>query len=48
MIGTMLVIEAETKEAVEAFVAGDPYALADVYASVAIHPFNWGLGNPDG
>jgi uncharacterized protein YciI len=46
MIGTMLVVEAETKGEVEAFVAGDPYVAADVYASVAVHPYNWGLGNP--
>lgn len=46
MIGTMLVIEAGAKAEVEAFVAGDPYVAADVYASVAIHPYNWGLGNP--
>jgi uncharacterized protein len=48
MVGSMLVIEAETKADVEAFVAGDPYVAADVYASVAVHPFTWGLGNPDG
>lgn len=46
MIGTMLVVEAASAAAVESFVAGDPYQLADVYQSVTIHPFNWGLGNP--
>jgi uncharacterized protein YciI len=46
MIGTMLVVEAGTRQDVEAFVAGDPYVEADVYGSVAIHSFNWGLGNP--
>lgn len=46
MIGTMLVIEAGAKADVEAFVAGDPYVTGDVYGSVAIHPYNWGLGNP--
>lgn len=46
MIGTMLIAEAATKQEVEAFVAEDPYVAADVYASVAIHPYNWGLGNP--
>ena len=46
MIGTMLVVEAESKDLVSRPVAQDPYVCADVYASVAIHPFNWGLGNP--
>jgi uncharacterized protein len=46
MIGTMLIVEAATRQQVESFVAGDPYVFADVYGSVAIHPYNWGLGNP--
>jgi len=46
MIGTMLVVEAESMDLVRRFVDQDPYARADVYASVAIHPFNWGLRNP--
>lgn len=46
MIGSLLVVEAETAAAVEAFVAGDPYVMAGVYGSVAVHPFLWGLGNP--
>jgi uncharacterized protein YciI len=45
MIGSLLIVEAETAAAVEDFVAG-PYALADVYGSVDIHPFSGGLGNP--
>jgi uncharacterized protein len=46
MIGSLLVVEAASQAAVEAFVAGDPYQLSDVYGSVRVHPFNWGLGNP--
>jgi hypothetical protein len=46
MVGTMLVVEAESMDLVRPFVDQDPYVCADVYASVAIHPFNWGLGNP--
>jgi len=46
MIGSLLIVEAASAEAVESFMAGDPYQLADVYASVRVHPFNWGLGNP--
>jgi uncharacterized protein YciI len=46
MIGTMLVVEAESMDLVRRFVDQDPYARADVYANVAIHPFKRGLGNP--
>jgi uncharacterized protein YciI len=46
MIGSLLVVEAASAAAVEAFVGGDPYQLADLYGSVRVHPFNWGLGNP--
>ena len=46
MIGTMLVVEVESMDLVSRFVAQDPYVRADVYASVTIHPFNRGLGNP--
>ena len=47
MIGTMLVIEAETRDAVEAYWAGDPYVTADLFESVSIQRFNWGLGQPE-
>jgi uncharacterized protein YciI len=46
MIGSLLIVEAQSAAEVEKFVAEDPYVTADVYASVAIHPYNWGLGNP--
>ncbi|MGD9915519.1 MAG: YciI family protein [Rhizobiaceae bacterium] len=48
MIGSMLVIEAESAAIVEAFVAGDPYVREDVYGEVAVRPFTWGIGNPNG
>jgi uncharacterized protein len=48
MIGSLLVVEAASASAVEAFVAGDPYQPADVYGSVRVHPFVWGLGSPAG
>lgn len=46
MNGSMLVIEADSIEAVRRFLADDPYALAGVYASVDVRPWNWGLGAP--
>lgn len=47
MCGTMLVVEAASRGDVESFVAGDPYARAEVYETVSIHAYNWGLGQPE-
>jgi uncharacterized protein YciI len=47
MIGTMLVIEAETRAAVEIYMAGDPYMLENLFETVSITGFNWGLGQPE-
>lgn len=47
MIGTMLVIEAETKAQVEAYMAGDPYLVEDLFRAVTITGFHWGLGQPE-
>ena len=44
MNGTLLVVQAENIAAVRAFVAGDPYVAAGVYASVEIRPWRCGLG----
>lgn len=47
MCGTMLVVEAETRSDVEAFLKADPYMRAGVYEQVLIHAYNWGLGQPE-
>jgi uncharacterized protein YciI len=44
MNGTMLVVEAESVEAVQAFIADDPYIIHDVYAAVDIRLWRCGLG----
>ena len=46
MNGTLLVVRADSIEAVQRFLADDPYALAQVYASVEVRPWRWGLGQP--
>jgi uncharacterized protein YciI len=38
-IGSLLVVEAENKDAAAAFAAGDPYAKAGLFASVTITPY---------
>jgi uncharacterized protein YciI len=44
MNGTLLVVQAETPEAVRAFVDGDPYVAAGVYGTIDIRPWRCGLG----
>lgn len=47
MNGSLLVVEADSIEAVLRFVDEDPYVLAKVYATVEVRPWRWGLGRPD-
>ena len=44
--GSLLVIEAEAADAVEAFFSRDPYVEAGLFASFEIHPWLWRRGNP--
>lgn len=39
MIGSMFVIEADTKDAVMAFHRNDPFRKAGIWETVSIHPF---------
>jgi hypothetical protein len=44
--GSMLVIEADSADAVAALVAGDPYAGVALFASTEILPWRWVVGKP--
>lgn len=46
MNGTLLVVEAESLEAVRAFAADDPYARAGIFERVEIRPWAWTTGAP--
>jgi uncharacterized protein YciI len=46
MNGSLLIVEADSIEAVRRFVADDPYQLAGVYARVEVRAWQWGLGRP--
>lgn len=46
MFATLLVFEAEDRDAVLRFVAGDPYARAGLFGAVRVDPWLWGLGQP--
>lgn len=47
MAGSVLFIEAESIEHVQAYIAEDPYVQNGLYRKVEIHPFVWGLGQPE-
>ena len=46
MTGSMIVVEAQTQDAVERFASADPYRLADLFETVQIRAWNWTTGNP--
>lgn len=44
--GGLMVIEAESEEAVRAMVRNDPFELAGLSARIDIYPFRWQTGRP--
>lgn len=46
MIGSLLVIEAPDRAALDALLAADPYAMAGLFQTVEIRPWRWVIGNP--
>lgn len=46
MLGSLLVIEAADRAAVEAILAADPYAHAGLFESVTVRAWRWAIGNP--
>lgn len=47
-IGSMMVVRAKDKAAAETLVGADPYAVAGVFASVEVKPWNWVIKRPEG
>lgn len=45
MIGSLFLLEADSKEAVVAFNQADPFTKAGVWKTVSIHPFNKRVDN---
>ncbi|MCW5625579.1 MAG: YciI family protein [Burkholderiales bacterium] len=46
MNGSLLVVEAESLDAVRRFAAGDPYAKAGIFERMEIRPWLWATGRP--
>ena len=47
MTGSLLVLEADSRRAVDDIAAQDPYAKADLFETVDIRPWKWTVGNPE-
>ncbi len=47
MIGTLLVLEADDRDAAEGFVARDPYTRNDLFKETRLTRWRWTLGAPD-
>ena len=47
MVGSMIIVEADSLPTVEAFCKDDPYRKAGVVGSYTIRQWNWTTGNPD-
>ncbi len=45
MVGSLFVIEAEDRAAIDRLHASDPYVQAGLFERVEIHPFRWLLGS---
>ena len=46
MRGSMLIVEAESKQAVKNWISKDPYGAAGLTDSVTINAYNWVIGAP--
>jgi uncharacterized protein YciI len=44
--GSLLILEADTQAAVEAFLSRDPYVVAGLFAETEVRPWLWRRGNP--
>ncbi len=47
MIGTVLVLEAEARDAAEGFVARDPYTRNDLFGETRLVRWRWTMGAPE-
>lgn len=46
MNGSMLIIEAKDRKAVEAILARDPYRAAELFQTIDVRPWRWVIGAP--
>lgn len=46
MVGSLLIIEAADRAALDELIAQDPYATAGLFAGVEVRPWRWVIGAP--
>ena len=46
-IGSLLVVEAPSVEAVQAFISDSPFGRAGLFEELHVRPFHWMTGKPD-
>jgi uncharacterized protein len=46
-VGSLVIVNAESRIAIEAIAAKDPYLIAGLFASVEIKPWKWLVKNPE-
>lgn len=46
MDGTLLVVEAQSRDAVHAFLEEDPYCRNNMFEQLEVREWQWGLGQP--
>lgn len=46
LIGSLIIVEADSHTEVERFVAADVYSVNGLYETVVIRPFKWTIGAP--
>jgi len=46
MVGSMLIIRAETTQAIDGLLQQDPYAHASLFEEVTVQPWRWVVGEP--
>ncbi|MDE0530438.1 MAG: YciI family protein [Albidovulum sp.] len=47
IVGSLLIIEANSLDAARRFLAESPYGNAGVFAETQVRPFDWRLGRPE-
>ena len=45
MIGSLIVLDVDSRAEVDRFIAGDPYGIAGLFESVTVHAYKIALGN---
>jgi len=47
IIGSMMIVEAPDRAALDALLAQDPYKQAGLFSRIDIRPWRWFIGNPE-